>query len=104
MLYKTILLELIESRPELHERLKAQRAVLTTVDRLALNLKSRHEFWKDSLRQSNPDIDPVQIASMAGELALQEMTQLLDSETPDPDESISLDGAMAFIKQHSSNE
>ena len=104
MLYKTILLELIESRPELHARLKAQRAVLTTVDRLALDLKSRHENWKDSLRQSNPDLDAIQIASMAGELALQEIMQVLESETPDTNESISLDGEMAHLRQHSSNE
>ena len=104
MLYKTILLELIESRPELHARLKAQRAVLTTVDRWALDLKSRHESWKDSLQQSNPQLDPMQIASMAGELALQEITQLLDSETPDPDETLSLDGAMAYLRQPSSSE
>ena len=103
MLYKTILLELIESRPELHARLKHQKAVQATVERLALDLKSRHAEWMDSLQQSNPDLDPIQLASQAGELALQEIEEQLEDETPETDETFSLDGAMAYLQRRSSN-
>ena len=41
--------------------------------------------WVDSLQQSNPDRDPIQISSQAGELAIQEIVEQLDSETPETD-------------------
>ena len=45
MQYKTIIVELIELRPQFHERLKANRTLLSTVDRLARLLKQSHQEW-----------------------------------------------------------
>lgn len=105
MQYQTITLELLEQRPQLYERLRQERQVLATAERLALDLKARHEFWKDSCRQTNPNLDPIQTASMAGELALKELEDQLESaDSREDTEPLSLDGAMAYLRRHSSNE
>ena len=79
-LYKTILLELIQSDPGLHERLKAERALLATVERFAQELKDRHGRWTDQLSPTRPGSDPTQIRSEALELALAEVTDRLRHE------------------------
>lgn len=45
MLYKTMALGLLESRPRLHCRLKAERLLLRTTENLAWELKAGHEAW-----------------------------------------------------------
>src|SRR5271168_5081594 len=98
MQYKTIVLELLKERKELHEQLRLTRRLLTTMESLAKDLKARHEHWKETLATVTPDSDPAQIASEAMEMALTELEDRLPSVHPQPDEeALSLDQAMAFL-------
>ena len=102
MQYKTIALGLIQENPELHERLRSSRTLLSTVNSYATELKASHETWKEQLSQSKPGSDPSQIASEAMELAVQELIDRLSSESPtDESEALSLDAAMNFLRRHS---
>ncbi len=101
MQYQTIILELLQQRPALHEQLKEKRTMLQTMERYANQLKTSHAAWKEQLSQARPNSDPSQIGSEALEIALQEMADYLDSQLlSDQNEPLSLDGAMAFIRRH----
>jgi hypothetical protein len=82
MQYKTIVLELLQDRKELHEQLRLTRRLLPTMETCARELKARHEHWKDTLTTATPDSDPAQIASEAMELALSELADRLPSVSP----------------------
>ena len=101
MLFKTIVLELLRQRPELHEQLRSQRLLLPTLERYASELKTSHETWKSLLAQANPYSDESQIASQALEMALKELEDRLPSASP-PEENdpLSLEGAMTFVRRH----
>ena len=73
MQYKTIVLELLKERTELHEQLRLTRRLLPTMETCARELKASHEIWKETLARANPGSDPIQIASEALELALNEL-------------------------------
>ena len=49
MHYKTIVLELLTANPLLHDRLKANKQVLATMNRMANELKANHQLWIDQL-------------------------------------------------------
>lgn len=101
--YKTIVLELITERTQLHEQLRLTRRLLPTLERCARELKASHETWKETLAQQNPASDPSQIASEALELALKELEDRLPSVPPSDDrEAFSLDQAMAFVRRPTS--
>ena len=100
MQYKTIVLELIQQEPELHERLRASRTLLATMDHHALELKARQEFWKKQLSQSRPGSDPIQIASESLELASKEQQAALHSGLRADEDGPLLDGAMAYLRRH----
>jgi hypothetical protein len=103
MLYKTMVLELLKERTELHEQLRLTRRLLPTLEACAAELKASHEGWKKSLSQAKPDSEPNQIASEALEMALQELEDRLPSVSPPGEtEHPSLDQAMAFVRSHSS--
>lgn len=105
MHYKTMILEMLQQRTELHEQLRANRTLLPTLESLASELKARHEAWKANLSQATPGSDPIQIVSEALELALHEIENRLPCESnPDGSEALSLDNAMAFIRRHTSVE
>ena len=104
MQYKTIVLELLQQRPAMHEQLRQARQLLPALDSYALDLKNRHEAWKEQLAQARPESDPSQIASEALEMALKEMEEQLDSGASTETEPLSLDGAMAFIRKHTSSD
>jgi len=98
MQYKTIILELLEQRPEMHEQLRQSRKLLPTLEIYAHELKTSHEAWKEVLSQSRPGSDPSQVASEALEMALKEMEDRLPSASPPNEtEALSLDEAMAFL-------
>jgi hypothetical protein len=101
MQYKTIVLQLLQQRPEIYDQLRQHRMLLSTLEVLARELKDRHDAWKDLLSQAKPGSDPSQIASEALEMALQGLEGFLPSESP-PDENdpLSLEAAMAFIRRH----
>jgi len=77
----TIILELLKQRPEIHNQLRSNRMLLSTVERYARELKANHETWKESLSQAKPGSDESQIASEALEFALKELEDRLPSTT-----------------------
>ena len=101
MQYKTILLELLQQRPEMHEELRRRRKLLSTLETYARELKAGHEAWKETLLQTRPGSDESQIASEALEPALQELENRLPCESPpDETETPALDAAMAYLLRH----
>jgi hypothetical protein len=101
MQYKTIILELLQQRPEMHDQLRKNRKLLPALEFYAKELKTSHEAWKETLSQAKPDSDQSQIASEALELALEDLRENLPSESaPDDLEPFSLDAAMEFIRRH----
>lgn len=82
MQYKTIVLELIQQRPEWHEALRSSRTLLATMEHSAQMLKASHTRWQETLAKSQPESHPNQIASKALELALEEITASLPRESP----------------------
>jgi hypothetical protein len=97
MHYKTIVLELLQIRPELHEKLRLNRTLLTTLNLYSSHLKANHEAWMDRLSRVRPGSERSQLASEALEIAVQETEDslgtsdfLLEPEAP------SLDGAMVL--------
>ncbi len=102
MQYKTIVLELLQQRTELHEQLRQERKLLETMELMAVDLKASHEVLMSQLQQARPGSDPQQISSEAFEMALKELEDRLPPVSPTDDhEELSLDGAMAFLRNHS---
>jgi hypothetical protein len=101
MPYKTLVLELLKDRPEIHEQLRLTRRLLPTLETFAQELKTSHEAWKEVLTQAKPDSDQIQIASEALEMALKELEDRLPSASPRNErEALFLDAAMLFIHRH----
>lgn len=98
MRYKTIVLHLLEDRPEMYESLRRQRMLLATMERHAKELKIRHLDWMDRLSQAKPGRDPSQIASEAMEMAIQELVERLPSDSSTEDEDQPLDDLMTFLR------
>jgi hypothetical protein len=74
------------------------------LERYASELKASHEAWKETLTQAKPGSDPIQIASEALEMAIQELETRLHQAMPaEESEAISLDEAMAYVRDHSSH-
>ena len=97
MQYKTLTLQLIRAYPEIHNQLKSQRAMLPTVDRLARELKTRHEALKPLLAQTRPGSD-LQLSSEALEIALKELEERLSAGAiAEEAEPLSLEAAMASL-------
>jgi hypothetical protein len=102
MQYKTIVLELLQQRTELHEQLRLTRRLLPTMETCARQLKESHEAWMATIAESHPGSDPSQVSSEALELALKELEDRLPSVSPRADaEPLSLNAAMAFIRKAS---
>jgi hypothetical protein len=72
MQYKTIALELLQQRPQIHDQLRRERKLLPAVEMFARELKTRHEAWKETLGQERPDSDQSQIAFEAMAMALKD--------------------------------
>jgi division protein CdvB (Snf7/Vps24/ESCRT-III family) len=99
MHYKTIALELIQENPELYERLRSSKMLMTAMDAYAIELKASHETWDEKLNRAMPGNDPRQIASEAMELAVQELKERLPSGSPATEaDPLSLGAAMRFLR------
>jgi type II secretory pathway component PulM len=102
MLYKTIVQHLLENRPQMHETLRKERKLLTTLETYARELKDSHESWMGILQQEAPERMREQVSTEAFELALNELTDRLPPESPPADqEELSLDQAMAHLRSPS---
>jgi chromosome segregation ATPase len=103
MQYKTIILELLQQRPQMHQQLRDQRKLLSTLEEYAKELKASHEAWKEQLSQAKPGSEASQISSEAFEMALKELEDRLPpASRADDHEPLSLDQAMAFVRKPSS--
>lgn len=102
MQYKTIVMEMLQQRPELKTQLIKNRNLLATLDQIADELKAVHTAFQEQLRQAHPGSDPMLTSSEAFEMAIKELEDRLPPEL-EADElaELSLDGAMAFIRSHS---
>lgn len=99
MNYKTIILGLIEQQPEWFNEVSRGRSRLRTLHRLARQLKTRHEFWQEACFQTWRDCDPIQLSSMALELALAELEALYGPDRRLTEtESLSLEEAMNYLR------
>ena len=58
MLYKTIVLELIQEQPALHERLRTSRTLLPTMNSYASELKTSHEAWQKAAHPGEAGLRP----------------------------------------------
>jgi hypothetical protein len=103
-MYKTLVLELLKQRPDLHEQLRQSRTLLPTLERSAIELKTSHETWKERLAEAKPGSDPSQIASQALEMALKEVEDCLPSASLEETDPLSLAAAMTFLRRHTPPE
>ncbi len=103
MPYKTIVLELLRDRQELHQQLRRERLLLAAMEHYAQELKLSHQAWKDRLALVSLGSGPSQIASAALEMALAELEARLPAVSPRSAETPSLDEAMDFLRQHMLN-
>jgi hypothetical protein len=99
MQYKTIVLELLQQRHEMHDRLRRDRMLLRAMEHYVQELKQSHESWKERLEQARPGSHASQTASEALEMALAELEARLPTVFPS-EEELSLDKAMAFLRKH----
>ncbi|MGH7173840.1 MAG: hypothetical protein ACRELG_26460 [Gemmataceae bacterium] len=96
MMHKTICLGLLEQRPEMYDQLRKRRTLLPTLNRLAGELKARHQAWKRELQATRPGSDS-QIASEAMELAVNELEDRLSADSEE--EALAfLDAAMDYLR------
>jgi len=96
MQYKTMVLALLQQRPQMHEELRQARRLLPTLERYAHELKTSHEAWIDFLWRTKP-ASPHQIASEAMEMAVKDLEDLLPPVSPPAESELSLEEALAFI-------
>ncbi len=105
MHYKTIVLNLLEQRELLHEQLRQERKLLSTLDRYALELKALHESRQEELLHTRPESAPAQICSEALELAIQDLQDRLPNESMQKeDELLTLERAMDYARTHTPTE
>jgi len=103
MQYKTIIYEMLQQRPQMHDQLRKSRKLLPTLELYARELKTSHEAWKEMLRQMRPGSNQTQIASEALEMALKQMEDHLPSAlSQDGNEAQVLDAAMLFLRRPTS--
>ncbi len=96
MMNKTICLRLLEQHPVMYDHLRKRRQLLPTLNRLASELKARHQAWIQELQASRPGSDS-QIASEAMELAVKELEDHLSTDSEE--EALAfLDAAMAWLR------
>jgi type II secretory pathway component PulM len=98
MQYKTIAMELIGQRSQLHEKLKRERKLLSTMETIARELKTSHEAISQDLAMEQPQMEASLISSQAMEMALTEMEARMPPVSPKGDgDELSLDQIMATL-------
>jgi hypothetical protein len=99
MQYKTVILELLKQRPKMHEQLRKDRKLLMTMEQFAKELRTSHLAWQDLLSELRPGSDKSQIGSEALEIAMKELEDRLQTESPRKEhEELSIDAAMLFLR------
>lgn len=98
MQYKTMVLELIENRPSLHQQLASNDSLLSTMNHLAEELRTSHLDHLMLLHQTESNAPSIPLKHEAMEIAIAEIEKALDMMTPTSGELLSIDEAIAFIK------
>lgn len=98
--YKTIVYEMLQDRPILHERLRANGTLLPTMEQLAVAFRACHLNRIKELAEARPGSEPAQLSSEALEMALQELQDSLPPESPVSDDPFPLDQAITFLQRH----
>jgi hypothetical protein len=84
----------------LYEQLRSSKRLLPSMDAYAIELKAMHEECKARISRAKPGSDPIQVASVALELAIAEFQERLPSASAtDEAAPLSLDAAMNFIRR-----
>ncbi|MEZ6128912.1 MAG: hypothetical protein R3C59_09535 [Planctomycetaceae bacterium] len=100
MLYKTVVMELLEGNDLLRERLRAEGSLLASLELMAGNLRERHRELVAEMQESPAVGGFREISSAALEIAVREiqdrMTAFLES-----DEKLDLDAIMQNIARPS---
>jgi len=104
MLYKTIVLELLQQQTELHEQLRLTRRLKPTLETCARELKASHDAWNERLSQEKWGSDPSRISSEALEMAIQELVDRLPTGNVSDGGELSLDQTMASARAPSSRD
>ena len=80
MHYKSIVLELIQDRPEMYESLRSSKRLLTATEAYAVDLRTRHLELREAVALRHPGSSPEQVTIEALELAINELQDRLPSE------------------------
>lgn len=104
MMYKTIVLEMIQEQPELYEDFRGKKMLLPAIEAYAADLMTSHRQWQEQLRRQNPGSDPRQITAEAMELAIQDLLGHFPSASPKDDMNLTLDAAMSYLRPHTPPE
>ena len=78
---KTTVHELPNQDPTLDEELRVKRATPRAPDRSSTGLKASHDFGTEQIAQARPHTAPKQMASVAPEMALEELRKRLSAES-----------------------
>ena|SRR6516165_5572848 len=98
MHYKTIVFGLLTQHQEIHDKLRRERKLLSTVEAIARVLKKRHEAWKERLQETKPSTSENQTANEALEIAINELANSFHlGLPPDNSDPLSIDRLMDFI-------
>ena len=102
MLYKTVVLDLIQQDRRFYRNLKRTRRLMATIDCLSQELRQSHLAWKAELQDLKPQAIPNLISSEAFEHALQEIQNRLRFVSSENEaETAQLEQAIRFIRNHS---
>lgn len=99
MQYRTIVMELIMSQWEFHERLRSSNRLLPSIDMYALELRESHLAWKEAMAREQPELAPELISADALELAVQGLKdRLQDASGQEAPPALSLEDAIRFVR------
>ncbi len=82
MLYKTILLELLEQHPNYLDQLRRTRQIMPWLVETAFELQARHAEWNRVFFKQNPGSIPGRFSSEALEIAIREVSFTFPPESP----------------------
>jgi hypothetical protein len=80
MRYKTIVLELLQQNPALHDELKASGSLLSTMERMAVALREDHLQLLETLRAQHPTDSEILLRGQAMELVVDQLRQSILQE------------------------
>jgi hypothetical protein len=77
VLYKTIVLELLQQYPKLNQQLTSSKALLSTMEQKAMELRETHLSILAELTQNEPKVSVDLLKAQAGEIAIEQLKEEL---------------------------